>query len=402
MVVDGVTLVATKDGRVLKSTSEPGPANNMFAITPVKDGYDQIASQSLLNPFSNLIGSHKFKRKLSAMFYFSGCLFICFAKGGILKINGIGGGGKNCFAVIENSTSNIIGSSGYNYFEGYQHMTGEVIEVTLADSVMFISTDDERMMKINGPGGGGQNMFAIQSQTNSGYISHSGFNYLLGSARFADEVEFGIYVRDREIDSTMFSFRDGRVLKVSALGGTGQNMFNVVEVGKGFLTSDPNSSIWLEGSDDLDKGKVVVKCFSYGQGELFSLLDNDRIMKHINLAGTGQGLYNTEINNGSGVPQILDPNFSITLNGSYNLISGTCIIHVGDTILLAGKKAKNPDLSKEEEYDSPQSSFGGYILKITGNGNSGPGVDQMFDVPGSDPYHQTGTPTGNVEGIQIL
>lgn len=173
-----VTVLGLSDGRMLKVRNVGGTGANMFAIGQTSEGFASVAG------YNYLLGSQKFSYGLSGLYEAAGYMFICLADGKLLKLSGTGGTGYNMLAVKE-TAGTITGAGGASdkYWKGTQQFPVQVSRVSYltSEKVTVITLSDGRMLKINGTGGTGQNMFAIKA-VGSEFASEDGYKHFLGNA----------------------------------------------------------------------------------------------------------------------------------------------------------------------------------------------------------------------------
>src|SRR5207249_3318444 len=130
-----------------------------------------------LSGYNYLLGSQKFSSGVRSLYTAFGSLFVALDNSLLIKVNGTGGTGANMFAVLEQGGT-VTGLAGYNYWSGTQRFSGPVTSLIAGtDGTTLIGLSDGRMLKARGAVGTGQNMFAIQ-ETSYGFQSLSGYNYL--------------------------------------------------------------------------------------------------------------------------------------------------------------------------------------------------------------------------------
>ena len=83
-----------------------------------------------------MVGSHKFDSPIRYIKHIHGLTFLCFENGKILKINGSGGAGDNLFKIIETQ-------SGFNTLPGYTHYSGHDKFLGRITNISNIKYDNE-------------------------------------------------------------------------------------------------------------------------------------------------------------------------------------------------------------------------------------------------------------------
>jgi hypothetical protein len=268
----GFTIVALADGRIVKINGTGGTGQNMFAINTASGGFTGVSG------YSYYVGSHKFSSGIASVDPVGGELLVSLDDGRMLKVTGTGGGGLNLFAIQDNGSS-FSGLSGYNYYRGDQSLGSAITAVASISGSLFVATANGKVLKVNGTGGGGHNMFAISS-TSSGYSGLSGYHYYVGDQKFSSAVKRFFPVSSQ----TLISLSDGRILKITGTGGGGHNMFAVNDLGSSFTgvsgypyyVGDQKTSGWASGMASVN-GQLVVG-FSNG--------------KMLKVTGTGGGGHN--------------------------------------------------------------------------------------------------------------
>lgn len=263
------TLISLENGNMLKVSGDGGGGCNMFAVQESNCGFTSIPG------YNYVVGSQKFNSPIVDVTPVSGYTFVSLANGKMLKVNGHGGSGCNMFAAQE-SGCGFTSIPGYNYLVGSQSFGSAVVNVTQVGAKTLVSLGDGSMLKINGVGGGGCNMFAVQ-QSSCGWASLPGYNYLVGSQSFYAPVVDALAVDGR----MLVGLGDGSLLKVSGTGGGGCNMFAVQESSCGF-SGIPNYPYYI-GSQLFDSG--VSDLAVIGQDTYVSVDEG----KWLRVAGTGGG-----------------------------------------------------------------------------------------------------------------
>ncbi len=279
--VDGYTLIGFSDGKILKIKGTGGSGRYMFNVVETPNGFKQY---DLLH-LNYLEGSHKFNNQIIDIVHVEGKTLICFEKGKILKINGSGGSGYNLFAINETATS-FSNIPGYNYLVGYQILDACVTNITVVKPYTFLAFNDGRQIKIMGTGGNGENMFAIYKM-NYGYRSIIGYNYLIGSAKFNGNINKSLVVNEKII----FSFDNGYLIKINGTGGSGQNMFNIKENNSGFETYSLDNAIYLLGDFKIPDGSYA-RDLKFVDGDLYVVLSTEFLIRITGLGGTGHNMFN--------------------------------------------------------------------------------------------------------------
>lgn len=250
-------------------------------------GQNMFAVNETMSGFSSVpgynyyAGHHKFNNKITDITHISGITFVSTNAGKILKVNGSGGGGANVFAIVENS-SGFVGIPGYNYFLGSAKFNSAVTNIYHYTGQTILTFDNGKMLKINGTGGTGANMFAV-IETSGGFVGLGGYSYYIGAAKFNGKVTTMMYQSSR----LTIGFNNGKLLKVNGLGGSGLNMFAIVESMSGF-SGIPGYSHYVGYS----KYSSGVEDIIYAGGNTFITFSNGKLMKTSGIGGTGVNMYN--------------------------------------------------------------------------------------------------------------
>jgi hypothetical protein len=188
--------------------------------------------------YNYLVGSERFSSAVVGLYLVADVLLVCLANGIVVKIQGLGGGGQNMFAVTE-SGGTVSGVSGYHYWVGTQQFGAAVTDLAFVGGNLIVGMIDGRMLKVTGTGGSGQNMFAVKEKP-YGFATVSGYNYLIGSEKFSSGV-----LQVIELGSVLFvTLANGIMIKILGSGGGGQNMLAVTE-GGGTITGVSGYPYWL-------------------------------------------------------------------------------------------------------------------------------------------------------------
>ncbi len=209
-------------GILLKIRNVGGGGQNMFALQLNGSDFSSVPG------YNYLIGSQNFPSEITDIEYAEGHTLIGFADGRILKVAGTGGSGANMFAIT--TTNDGFGSvPGYNIRVGAHNFSSGITDITYVKGNTFVSFENGKMLKVNGTGGSGYNVFAI-NETANGFTGLSNYPYYSGCQKFNTEVVDVTHIND----VTFVSLESGKVLAVYGSGGSGENMFAITETGSGF------------------------------------------------------------------------------------------------------------------------------------------------------------------------
>lgn len=222
LVYEGFTFVALADGRIVKVQGTGGTGRNMFALKSAVGGFEGLPG------YPYYVGSHRFSSPVRLLVSAPGVLLLAFDNGRMLKIRGAGGSGFNLFAIRDTGKS-FESLPGYPYYLGDQSFGAPVSAILVRDGETVLGLENGKLLKAQGSGGTGHNMFAV-AETNNGFNGLPGYPYYLGDSRFrTPAIHLAMIGSD-----LLLSFTDGRILKVAGTGGTGHNMFAVRETRGGF------------------------------------------------------------------------------------------------------------------------------------------------------------------------
>lgn len=330
--IGGFTFVSLADGRIVKINGSGGTGQNMFAINIAPGGFTGISG------YSYYVGSHKFPSGIANVTDY-GQMLISFDDGRMLKIAGTGGSGLNLFAIKDNGTS-YSGLPGYQYYIGDQSLGSGVTAVAGGGSgiAVFVATANGKVLKVNGLGGTGHNMFAV-TPTSGGYNPVSGYNYYAGDQKFYAPVTqvFGTQ------SETILALADGRMLKVNGTGGTGHNMFAVYESLTSFA-GVPGYNYYV-GDQKLSTHATAM---AFINGNLLIGFADGKMLKVNGTGGTGHNMFAVQ-ETANGFTTLSGYNYLV---GSTNLGSPiTEIVNAGSYAWIGVGNGK--------------------LLKVNGNGGNG-------------------------------
>ncbi len=261
-----------------------GTGENMFDINGNNGSYT-------LGTYS--IGYQHFNNEISDVDYVNGYTIVSFANGSMLKINGTGGSGQNMFAVTENSSSSanaFTGISGYSYYFGDQKFSSGVTNVVSVNGQLLIGLNSGKMLKVNGTGGSGHNMFAVSENNSSSanaFTSISGYPYYAGDQKFQSAVSIiapvGAY--------TIIGLSSGKALKINGAGGSGHNMFAISESSNSSSDAFTGISGYPYYVGD-QKFSSAIKNITPVPGYTFVCFSNGKILKlNSGIGGTGHRMF---------------------------------------------------------------------------------------------------------------
>ena len=272
--IPGALFVALDNGTLLKINGTGGTGHNMFAL--------QYANGTItgLPGYRYWVGTQQFSSPVTGVLYADGETIIALANGRLLKVAGTGGSGQNMFAIRDNGYD-FDSVPGYSYLRGSQTLNSGVRRLDYLSGRLFVALDNGTLLKINGTGGTGHNMFALQ-YANGLITGLPGYRYWVGTQQFSRPVCSLVYTGE----NTLVGLADGRALKVAGTGGSGQNMFAIRDNGYDF-DSVPGYN-YLQGSQNFGAG---VRRLDYVSNSLFVALDNGVLMKFKATGGTGHDMF---------------------------------------------------------------------------------------------------------------
>jgi hypothetical protein len=144
--------------------------------------------------------------------------------GDVLKINGTGGGGCNMFAV-QNSACGFVSLAGFNYLAGSERFDDAVTAVRQIGTQLFFGLGNGKLLKLSGPGGTGCNMLEVQPG-GCGYENLPGFHTLLGSQQFSTPITDVTPVATPARSQTFIGVSGGRLSRVTGTGGVDCTILN--------------------------------------------------------------------------------------------------------------------------------------------------------------------------------
>lgn len=419
--IDNNTFVFLANGDVLKVQGTGGTGIiDMFGATENGGGSSNAFTPSAWPFPQTYMGDARFNNGITNVEYVAPYILIAFNNGLILKAT-TGGTGHNMFNIDQNN-NDIWDNSGYNqYYSGDIKFCSAITEMKYfaSDNILFVGCADGWTAKINGTGGTGDNMFALDidcSMFGHNVDPLGGYNYWNGDERFNYPVYYaeklngnlylsfsnghmtsyyglggtgntwsGGYLRGEDVFSeyatgmiysapnncSVFSFADGRLLKVEGTGGTGAEMFNVDEGGRGFYVYDWNYYAYFKGCMFFEQ--TAITCMTEIDGKMYIGLDNGTLMKLAGYGGTGLDMY--AITNDNGVMK------NLCLN---HYLIGEQDFHDVDALRTSDHEI-NDELTRidSEQLDVfPNPNKGMFNLLIPG-GSSGTSLKASFsDITG--------------------
>lgn len=348
LYIGGNTIIAFKNGKVLKINGTGGTGHNMFAVTETVSGFETVPG------YSYRLGDAKFNGKITKMLYADNKLIIALDNKKILKVNGTGGTGYNMFAVTETATG-FETVPGYSYRVGDAMFSGYITNAAYIDNKLIMTFNNGKILKVNGTGGTGHNMFAV-TETASGFETVPGYTYRLGDAKFSASVhELGYF--DNKL---ILSFYNGKMLKINGTGGTGHNMFAVTETTSGFETISGYSYRIGDAKFEGYATKMI-----YVDNKLILGFSNGKMLKVNGTGGSGHNMFAV----------------TETLSG-FNSVPGYNY-RIGDTRL--GGRITDIDYISNGNVLIISSSIGN-SLKVNGIGGSGHNMFALYATTCKNAY----------------
>jgi hypothetical protein len=314
--INGQTLIGFANGKVLKIAGTGGRGNNMFNVTETSSGFTPTSSS--LRP--SWIGDALFQSAVTSITQVGTEIFIGFQNGKLLKTNGTGGTGNNMFNITE-IAGGFINGSGNVYRVGDAVFQSGITNITAVGSETFIGFANGKLLKIYGAGGAGYNMFNV-SENAGGFTNGPGNVYRVGDAVFQ-----GAVLNITAVGSELFiGFTNGKLLKTNGTGGTGGNMFNITENAGGFINGSGN--VYRVGDAVFQSAITAITTIGT---ETFIGFANGKLLKINGTGGTGNNMFNITENaggftNGSGnTYRIGDANFQSAITSITSKMSITFI-----------------------------------------------------------------------------
>ena len=274
----------------------PGAANELYAATPHylfkiqttggtggnMFGIKRVSHHFEAAPgYPYLLGYQEFRNVITDVHYVNGFTFVSFDNGKMLKVNGSGGTGQGMFAIQEDANQ-IWADQNSPYYAGSQKFEAGITAVAAVDNSLLIGLANGDLLRVGGVGGTGENMFAV---TEYGFLSTFAFAqtgpYYEGDQRFNNAITLITPVNGE----TFIGLGDGKLLKVSGPGGTGHHMFGVAETHNGF---NPEGGGGYLGYQKFLGAPVNV---TYDAGITFIAMNNGKILKVLGTGGTGGNMF---------------------------------------------------------------------------------------------------------------
>ena len=237
---------------------------------------------------------------------------------------------------------------------------------------------DGRLLKATGTGGSGTNMFNLQEVDGTFRTGPTPSTRSSSSARRTSPAASPAW----RWSGALIGFADGRLLKVIGTGGSGANMFNLVDNGPGqeFAHSQNQYTQQVEGSQVFPSGVAGVYPIPEG---LFVALADGRLLKATGTGGSGTNMFNLQEVDGTFLTGA-DPQYQVQLIGSQNFTGRvTCLEVVGGRTLIGFAD--------------------GRLLKVIGTGGSGA---NMFNLSTTGRVRSCASPRINTrsrwEGSQVF
>lgn len=250
----------------------------------------------------------------------------------LFKINNTGGGGQDMFNIQQYNTLYGESSSSPYYLFGYQDFSGadysgnEITDVLYIDNANYsfyngppytiISFKNGEVVKLDGIGGGGDDMFNINHNdgcTSNVYPFCCGSTayscYFVGSQAFDDGryvVKMQYIPQLNPTGALVMFFNDGVSLEINNTGGGGTNMFDVTDPGgNSFAFQDGGLGYYI--GDHWFNSQIT----SYTQmpNSVTIGLQSGKVAKVTRAGGGHQCYFVHEQGGSSGDPFALSPNY---------------------------------------------------------------------------------------------
>jgi len=287
--------IGTIDGKLLKINGTGGSGHNMFAVNESTYQYTNVNQ----NQYSYYFGDAWFLGQVVGMEYIEGFTFIWFNNHKVLKINGTGGSGHNMFDVTETPPD----FSGGNYYIGDTWFLGKINVMRYLNGNLFIGFDNGKILQVSGTGGSGHNMFAL-NESNADFSTVQGYNYYIGDQNFPNASVEDIEYFQGYIMVALKYNSFGLVVKINGYGGTGQNMFaiSLQNSNNSIIVSSVQGYNHYAGEASVISGATGLNLIN---NFLFVEFANGLLLKVNNVGGTGHNMFaitmnQTEIFNDTG------------------------------------------------------------------------------------------------------
>ncbi|TND10414.1 MAG: hypothetical protein FD123_56 [Bacteroidetes bacterium] len=281
-----------QNGKMLKVAGAGGSGQNLFGINETNGTSNTFSA--VTSGTSYYVGDADFKGWISNVSFIDGFLFVSTRNfpgfGKVLKLIRQDGSGNNMFGISEYSSSSSFAfeNAGYPYYYGdHRFSNSYVTNMTKIGGEMFVCFDDGRMMKVSGTAGGGHYLFNVDPAGYGFQVHNSAYtSFLLGSQNFGNG--HGVTAIEYLGGSTVFGFRNGKVLKVNSTGGTGAYMFNLDETSTGFVTHNSSFATHMQGYANF---RTSVSSLVPINGKTFLGLGSGFVLKFEGTAGGGSNMF---------------------------------------------------------------------------------------------------------------
>jgi hypothetical protein len=232
----GIEILSFIPGELLVLIKDKGTILKLDE-SQVTGNHNMLALQLQNNLYKNIAGSSSLKgsqvfpnKKIIDVEWADGYTLIAFDDRRILKINGTGGTGENMFKVAETSYG-FATIPGYSYYAGSHIFNNgrNLLDIMYVNGFTFVSFSDNSILKVNGSGGSGADLFAIvEVDNNPSYSFQRRGTY----PYYAGDAKFSSpVIKMKAVNGvTFFCFENNKVLKINGAGDVDHNMFRVTEV----------------------------------------------------------------------------------------------------------------------------------------------------------------------------
>jgi len=369
--INGKTFVCLGSGKILKVNGSGGTGANLFAINETSNGFTSYSG------YSYYAGHAKFSSSVYRIFSNSSHTFFSFNNNKLLKINSVGGGGMNMFAVDETSNG-FAPIPGYNYYVGQTLLDGKVTDMEFQGAYTTLGFSNGKLLKVNGTGGSGMNMFAIDENAN-GFSPIPGYNYYVGHVKYSAEIKEILTVAPLLLKPITFvTLKNGKLLKIAGIGGTGSNMYNATENSSGFSTTSTAYGIYLIGSSRFDTEPTDIAYIPQTNLTILSFA-NRKMFKSIGTGGSGTNCFAVSQEDNGFAPLV-----------GYNYVTGTqifpCLSFRREVI---NEESKESDISIVSSTDDPISINNPFNNQL------------IIDLSRVEKYKNASIQINNINGQQI-
>ena len=240
----------------------------------------------------------------------------------------------NWFIFSGNSTDFWDGSGSNQWYKGDAKFCSAITIIKeIPGSQMLVGSSDGWVVKVNGTGGFYENMFALDfdcSFWGNDLSIANGYTYSAGVQEFNNPLVKAEYM----LGDLFLAFSGGKILRIIGTGGSGSNMFNIVETSGGFETPNNGYAVHRRGDDYFD-GTVVDFINNETAQKMLIAFSDGRLLKVNNLGNSGgHEIFN--VNNTDRGFEMDDWNYTQYFEGCmyFEGASITCMKQVGNNVFI--------------------------------------------------------------------